>query len=575
MTALQSAKSLSDLAPLLGFEPKAISYILYKTPDASKYSTFEISKRYGGTRTINAPNERLKLLQKRTSELLQNCEAEIKSQADWRDQFTHGFKRKRSIITNAKLHRGRRYVFNLDLHDFFGTINFGRVRGFFIKDKGFSLNPAVATVIAQIACHNNCLPQGSPCSPVISNLIGHILDVHLVSLASRQGCTYSRYADDLTFSTNRPKFPASIAVPIASHVWAAGPELSRQIHRCGFEINDRKTRMQYRNSRQEVTGLVVNKKLNVRREYRHNVRAMVHHLFTTGSFDIVYKWTKSDGTKGENRTPGTLNQLHGMLGFIDSIDVYNRRLALKTEKTMLSKELMYRQFLLFKEFYAAQKPVIICEGPTDNVYVLHAIRSLAARFPGLAEVRADGSINVKVRIYKYAGTSTGRILGLTGGASRLAHLIHAYRKESRRFSAPGKFYPVILVVDNDSGSTPVFNAVKEATGKKPTGSEAFIHVTANMYVVPIPEPRRKKGKGDTKIEDLFSKKVLAAKVGGKSFHSAGKGFDESRHYGKTVLAHKVIRPNAEKINFRGFRSLLANIKRLIDEHTRIHGSAPP
>src|SRR5207253_493823 len=86
------------------------------------------------------------------------------------------------------------------------------VRGYFIRDKNFVLNEKVATVIAQIACHENALPQGSPCSPVISNLIAHVLDTHLVRLASRVGCTYSRYADDLTFSTNKKPFPREIAI---------------------------------------------------------------------------------------------------------------------------------------------------------------------------------------------------------------------------------------------------------------------------------------------------------------------------------------------------------------------------
>ena len=117
----------------------------------------------------------------------------------------------RSIITNARQHRNRRYVFNVDIQDFFGSINFGRIRGYFIADKNFQLQSKVATVLAQIACFENALPQGSPCSPIISNLIGHIVDIHLAKLAARVGCTYTRYADDLTFSTNKPTFPNQIA----------------------------------------------------------------------------------------------------------------------------------------------------------------------------------------------------------------------------------------------------------------------------------------------------------------------------------------------------------------------------
>ena len=140
--------------------------------------------------------------------------------------IAHGFKRNRSIITNAKQHRNRRHVFNVDLEDFFPSINFGRVRGYFIRDSSFALDKDVATVIAQIACHENALPQGSPCSPVISNLIAHVLDMHLVNLASMVGCTYSRYADDLTFSTNKESFPPEIAERSKTepHLWIPGAD---------------------------------------------------------------------------------------------------------------------------------------------------------------------------------------------------------------------------------------------------------------------------------------------------------------------------------------------------------------
>lgn len=246
------------------FKASALSFILYKKDSASKYTQFDIPKRYGGTRRIYAPLPELKLIQRRLSEILQDCVEEINKANGLDDRISHGFTRKRSIITNAKEHRHRKYVFNVDLRDFFGSINFGRVRGFFIKNKNFSLHADVATVLAQIACHENSLPQGSPCSPVISNLIGHVLDIHLVRLASHNGCTYSRYADDLTFSSSKPEFPASIAERIAGdeHNWSPGKELARLVKKSGFEMNPLKTRMQYRDSRQEVTGLVVNKNLN-------------------------------------------------------------------------------------------------------------------------------------------------------------------------------------------------------------------------------------------------------------------------------------------------------------------------
>lgn len=226
---LKVAQSLQDVAPLLKFRAKNLAFILYKKPPGFKYRSFTIPKRSGGIRQINAPSPDLMLLQRRLSDLLQECAREINEAEKWDDQFAHGFKKGRSIITNASKHLKRRYVLNVDLQDFFGTINFGRVRGFFINDKHFALNPAVATILAQIACHENALPQGSPCSPVISNLIGHILDVHLCKLASQNGCTYSRYADDITFSTNEPNFPNAIARPLIAEPHSALDDLDPEI----------------------------------------------------------------------------------------------------------------------------------------------------------------------------------------------------------------------------------------------------------------------------------------------------------------------------------------------------------
>ena len=176
------------------------------SPRPNKYTTFQIPKRNGGQRTIKAPVDALKLLQRKLSDLLQDCVDEVNIANKRKDRTANGFKRKRSIVTNARQHRHRRWVFNLDLEDFFPSINFGRVRGFLLKNRDFELHEDVATVIAQIACHENSLPQGSPCSPVISNLIAHLLDMRLVKLASEAGCAYSRYADDLTFSTNKKEF---------------------------------------------------------------------------------------------------------------------------------------------------------------------------------------------------------------------------------------------------------------------------------------------------------------------------------------------------------------------------------
>ena len=176
--------------------------MLYKESPQTLYTEFSIPKKYGGFRAIAAPVPKLKLVQRKLADILQFCLQEINEKENYSDKVAHGFKRGRSIVTNAQCHKRKRLVFNLDLEDYFGSINFGRVRGFFIADRNFQLHPSVATILAQIACYKNSLPQGSPCSPIISNLVGTILDVRLVRLAKESNLTYTRYADDLTFSTN-------------------------------------------------------------------------------------------------------------------------------------------------------------------------------------------------------------------------------------------------------------------------------------------------------------------------------------------------------------------------------------
>ena len=287
-----------------------------------------------------------------------------------------------------------------------------RVRGYLIKNRDFELAAEVATLIAQIACTDEGLPQGSPCSPVFANLIAHHLDMRLVALAAKNGCIYSRYADDITFSSNKKVFSAEIAVMEsvaeqgAVHRWRPSDQLREIITRSGFAINDKKTSMMYGSSRQQVTGLVVNRKVNTTAEYRRTVRAMVHRLVTTGTFDVLGAVNKNGVMELEKR-PGTLDELHGMLGFVDSIQVSNlpkdqkKKSATSKDKSgskpskerwttkPTAGESSYRRFLFSKLFYLAKLPVIICEGDTDNVYLTHAIRSLAFEYPDLARVEGD------------------------------------------------------------------------------------------------------------------------------------------------------------------------------------------
>jgi RNA-directed DNA polymerase len=311
LARLKAATTLNDVAHLLSVKPSALAFVLYKIPNEDKYKTFTVPKKNGGERIISAPTERLKLLQSRLGKFLEQCQLEVEAELKVKPRcvLAHGFKTGFSIQTNAINHRARRWVFNTDLQDFFPSINFGRVYGFFIKNKYYLLHKRVATIISQISCHDNKVPQGSPCSPVISNIIAHLLDIRLNEMATSKGCTYTRYADDLTFSTDEKTFPLSIAKrdPVSTHRWLAGVGLNRRVAKAGFAINAQKSRMQYCDSRQETTGLVVNERVNVKREDYKVARAMCRELVTTGAaFERI----------GESVRAMENDRLRGKLAFI-------------------------------------------------------------------------------------------------------------------------------------------------------------------------------------------------------------------------------------------------------------------
>lgn len=572
---LKSTKSLHDVAYLLGYKPKSLSYVIYKMP--IKYKTFTVPKQSGGVRTISAPCPQLKLLQRRLSDILQSCWEEINvekkiidptSHEFIRQPISHGFRKGASILTNASVHRGRRFVFNVDIKDFFDSINFGRVYGFFLKNRDFALTETVAKVLAAISCHDGKLPQGSPCSPVISNLIGQILDIRLAQLARRYGCSYSRYADDLTFSTNERSFPCAIAVSNIDRSWTVGAALCKTIEKCGFELNSKKTRMQYRNSRQVVTGLVVNRRINTRSEYRRLTRAMTHHLLTTGKFQITEMKPDTFGALVPTKVDGSIRHLQGMFGFIDWIDYSQKQAKGMLSGVPSSMEKVYKRFLMHRDFWASSLPIILCEGKTDSVYLRGAIRRLATAHPNLVSMNAAGKAVYKIRFFNYSYTSQ-RILDLSGGASAVKSFITNYIRSVRKTPAPANQSPVIVLLDNDSGGKVFYSLIKEFSGTpaQVSGMDDFYRLTVNVYVVftPISKP------GETSsIEEFFEPSLRARKLNGKSFNPDEATLDISKEYGKAVFAAKVVRPDIANINFDRFDPILARIEKAIEAHMTNH-----
>lgn len=581
ISALRAIKTKPELALLMGINASHLTNVLYRMRLENQYKSFTIAKKSGGVRTIYAPSDDLKPIQAALSLLLQDCIQEInKSKGDgFRSTLSHGFVRERSILTNAVMHLSQKNVLNIDLKDFFESFNFGRVRGFFIANKNFQLDPAVATVIAQIACYDNKLPQGSPCSPVITNLITHSLDIRLASLAKENSCTYSRYADDITFSTRKKEFPSSLMVE-GNGGYVPGKRLQSEIKRAGFEINSSKTRIQYKDSRQDVTGLIVNKKPAVKSEYWRTVRSQCHSLFQTGAFT-----ENASGTPEE----GNIFVLEGRLNFIDQIDLFNRKrnkstLALdheslqrktNTRKLLNGRELTFSRFLYYRLFYGNDKPTIICEGKTDNIYLKSAISRLAGAYPKLAKPKIGSDpYELLVRFVNYT-ERTRFLLELAGGTPYLKEFVLGFDEHFKYYKAPVPAQPVILVLDNDDGFVKIEGVLR---GKKyspaifPATLPAndfrkadFIHVVHNLYIILTPPGV----KGEhTSIEDLFPQAVRDVKLGGKKFNKENE-IDVATEYGKEFFASKVVVPNRNTIDFSGFNIILTRVVQCMEHFATI------
>lgn len=581
LKALRKIKTKHELATLLGVKTSILTYTLYILKPSTQYSSFTLKKRTGGERTIFSPSERLKSIQSSLSELLQDCYDEINNKKQNDDKFnptlSHGFVRKRSIITNAVMHLNRKNVLNIDLKNFFDCFNFGRVRGFFIANNNFKLDPHIATVIAQIACHNNKLPQGSPCSPIISNLITHSLDIQLASLARAYSCRYTRYVDDITISTRESVFPRKV-MRYEDGKFVAGKRLRREIKRAGFTINEKKTRIQYKDSRQDVTGLIVNKKPNIKSEYWRTVKSQCHALFSTGVFKYKENGEFIDGVE---------EVLEGRLNFIDQIDRFNRlrqkrplnpsyavaKYGHNTSKQLSGRERTFSRFLYYKYFYGNKIPTVLCEGKTDNVYLKSAIHMLANSYPQLAKEKSKAEpYKLLLTFFKYT-KRTRFLLQLYGGTSYLSFFISSFDKHYQFYKAPKPNCPVIIIADNDAGFRKIeselgkIGSAKGYHGEKTTEYRQadFIHVIHNLYIVLTPTTKTKQ---ETEIEDLFDSSTRSIQVLGKTFN-AGNYINYETEYGKEVFAKKVIQAKKGSINFNGFKPLLTRIVAAMDHYDKV------
>jgi retron-type reverse transcriptase len=251
-------KSVEELSKYLGIPVTELLLWEKVIPDGYEYKTFHIPKRNKKSkRRIDAPNEKLKTLQK-------TIYIKMLRPLKPHDAAT-GFMPKKSIVDAAKPHVQKTVVINIDLKDFFTSTSEDVVFNFLHNKLKWGIK--ASRIVTHICCYDGSLPQGAPTSPYLSNLVNYALDIRLNALASKYQGNYTRYADDLTFSFTE-----------FEHKQAVLKTISRIIRAMGYEIQKKKKlRIQRPHQRQTVTGLVVNRTVNLPRSTRRLIRAMEHH----------------------------------------------------------------------------------------------------------------------------------------------------------------------------------------------------------------------------------------------------------------------------------------------------------
>jgi RNA-directed DNA polymerase len=277
-----------------------------RTSVTTHYIHFRLPKKTGGFRQISAPMPELKAAQ---TWILDNILNRVAVH-----EAAHGFLPEKNIVTNARPHVGAQTIINFDLENFFPSITYKRVKGIFAS-MGYA--EAMATVFALIctapeveeveidgktyfvALTERHLPQGSPASPMISNIAARRLDKSLTKIAESNGFKYTRYADDLTFSTVETEAEVSKLMSQVRYV----------VEKQGFKVNENKTRVLRRGRQQEVTGIVVNDKISLDRKTLKKFRAVLHQAENNGLEGL--RWGNS---------PDLIAALKGYANFVFMVD---------------------------------------------------------------------------------------------------------------------------------------------------------------------------------------------------------------------------------------------------------------
>ena len=328
------------------FRGKQLSFLADTNNVQRRCKTFRLRKKHGGYREITAPKGGLRGILNALNILLQTYD----EPTPWAFGFVCG----RSVVDNARPHVGKRYILNLDLKDFFPSITRQQVADCLMAEPfGFSsLAAKLVSGLATVRTKNNeeVLAQGFATSPTLSNFICREMDKEIASIATAQGITFTRYADDLTFSSD-----ADILRPQGELV----QQVKAIVERYGFRLNEEKTHLQRRGRRQEVTGLMVTEKVNVSRRYVREIRSLLYIWERYGYEDACQAAWKSyrqqhGKTKGHQHCVPLNAVLRGKLNYMKMVrgaddPLYQRFVSRYTSLQQRSKgdikEVAYKAYM--------------------------------------------------------------------------------------------------------------------------------------------------------------------------------------------------------------------------------------
>lgn len=540
----------NDLADRLGIRRCSLTYILYIKGVDSYYDKFQIPKHAGGRREICAPTGELKKIQSKLACFLMSYKNDIKPDKIngllCKNIISQGFEKGKSFITNADIHKNKKYLISFDVKDFFSQFNFGRVMGYFEKNRYFSCSRSVAVAIAQVSCFEGHLPQGAPTSPVIANLICEILDQRLLKIAQVYRMDYTRYADDLTFSTNDKKIERFKNDFIQ--------KIAKEMLNAGLPINQTKTRIQFYYQQQKVTGLVTNSKPHVEHSYYKLTRAICNHLYSG-------KETTIDGKKIN------VNQIEGRLSFQYQISKYNDEF-LRCNGQMLGCIHELQKFMFYKYFINNMCPVIITEGKTDIKYIRAAINNLHQQYPSLVIKNKNGKFQYMFDFFSRSEMVQKSFRISADGADALNIILRMFIDQKTGTNYYKQFkstynliprYPIIVLFDNERTKNHPLSKTINLLGLSKDEAEIIysekyfkeLIPDSKLFLVTIPNVNN----ADLcEIENLFDKKTLETIIEGKRF-STNNNYNNSENYGKNTFSNYVTR-NYRKINFDGFKVLL-------------------